>query len=956
MSKYLSLVLFWQISFFSFGQSGNVDRSFANNGIGIYNLNKNGHGQALISETQADGKILVAGTYKVDNYFNDYEIYLTRLNSNGSVDSSFGQNGAVYLGIGEEMDSPNQIVVDKKGRIILNATSLNYTSNSIYQSYATIFRLKSNGSLDSTFNNDGILETGLLLYGEDHKVEFIDDTLRYINAGKIHTISEQGNFLKEVLFERALGDFIYFNNRFFTVFNNYQGEVICYVFDKNGKSIADGSRLVVPYYTLAEVSIKRIKDEGIFVSGRLTRPNNGGDGAFICKINLEGLIDSTFGNDGMYVIPNLMEWDIFPLKNGNYVGFSSQMISNDADSALTNLTMIKPNGVVDSSYGVNGTLTLDPRYYVNYKLDSSETLYLNGGAGRFIISRISLSSGPDSTFGRQGYVEIAIDRGLENVIDISISKDDKIIILDDRRLVRLNKYGRLDSTFNSTGIKEFTDKGPFSLFKSMSDGKIITLSSTYELVSGAGPINYKHLLTRVNEDGTLDKTFGTYGVVELEFTDTYIKCMVIQKDGKVVLGGGNSKSIMFLRLNSNGDFDDSFGVNGIAQYTINGVEDWITDLKLDSEEKIISIGGAVFREKLAPNMSTNVKRVLLMRFLANGTIDYTFNGSGIKLLDLPGTPEVYTMFNEYAYQLDLTSDGQMVIAGSSANKDKYFYSVTKLNKDGSPVLSYATKGINVFNKPIFDNKTMKRFVIQKDGKLLFIGSEINDRKIDIYFYREEINGIVDTTFGYNGFSYHLFKDYDLRAQSVAISSIGQIIGAGTLKGDYLLIGLSSKARSNLKFTMPTNLLTNSQTLVQYNSLSKSPVIFKLISPQLTSVLKGNILYTFLQPGTIILKAYQIESEMYEADSASCEIEVFMEPDIRDLKGIQIYPVPAKEIINLPNTKEGKKVRIINLMGQLVYEGLTIENSTTIYIGELNNGIYLIKIGDLEEAKFVIQGQ
>ena len=107
-----------------------------------------GNSTGLVSAIQADGKILVGGTFAFVNGVEQFG--LTRLNSNGSVDASFnmgglGPNGSVY-----------EIRVLADGKILIGGTFGTYNGTAI----AGLARLNSNGTLDTTFNSGGAGVTG----------------------------------------------------------------------------------------------------------------------------------------------------------------------------------------------------------------------------------------------------------------------------------------------------------------------------------------------------------------------------------------------------------------------------------------------------------------------------------------------------------------------------------------------------------------------------------------------------------------------------------------------------------------------------------------------------------------------------------------------------------------------------------------------------------------------------
>jgi len=74
---------------------------------------------------------------------------------------------------------------------------------------------------------------------------------------------------------------------------------------------------------------------------------------------------------------------------------------------------------------------------------------------------------------------------------------------------------------------------------------------------------------RLNANGSFDKSFAGDGVYVLPFRAVRgpfrrgVGNIAIQEDGKLVLAGQRDQSIMFVRLNSDGTPDTTFGAAGM---------------------------------------------------------------------------------------------------------------------------------------------------------------------------------------------------------------------------------------------------------------------------------------------------------------------------------------------------------------------------------------------------------
>ena len=130
-----------------FMNNGTVDSTFGINGVAKteveFNFNK---GYALT--IQPDGKTIAAGHA---NNGHDNECILTRYLVNGLPDSAFGTLGIVILNIDTGNDVINDIVLQPDGKIIAVGATYNPFNTDF-----VVARLNLNGSLDSSFSNDGL--------------------------------------------------------------------------------------------------------------------------------------------------------------------------------------------------------------------------------------------------------------------------------------------------------------------------------------------------------------------------------------------------------------------------------------------------------------------------------------------------------------------------------------------------------------------------------------------------------------------------------------------------------------------------------------------------------------------------------------------------------------------------------------------------------------------------------
>ncbi len=133
--KQLIPITFFFTSFLSINaQNGAIDPSF-NTGTGA-NLS------VREIKLQPDGKILIAGDFTLYNGISKNKI--ARLNQNGTIDSTFSI-GSGFVG------SPKNVLIQSDGKILVSGSFTSYNGVSCNN----IVRINTNGSVDSTFNIGG---------------------------------------------------------------------------------------------------------------------------------------------------------------------------------------------------------------------------------------------------------------------------------------------------------------------------------------------------------------------------------------------------------------------------------------------------------------------------------------------------------------------------------------------------------------------------------------------------------------------------------------------------------------------------------------------------------------------------------------------------------------------------------------------------------------------------------
>lgn len=275
-------------------------------------------------------------------------------------------------------------------------------------------------------------------------------------------------------------------------------------------------------------------------------------------------------------------------------------------------------------------------------------------------------------------------------------------------IVRLNSNGSIDSSFTiGTGFN-----GAVTALGIESNGKIIAAGTFDDYNS-----NYSKGIASLNPDGTFDSTFVT-GIGISGARNFYtINAMVIQSDGKVILGGrfngynGNTVADI-VRINTDGSFDSSF-----LQGT--GFDNETFSLAIQSDNKIIVSGTF---NGYDGNTVANIARLN-----SDGTFDSSFStGTG---------------FNDKVSSIVVQSDSKILMAGPFTTYDgNNIPYLIRLNSNGSVDGSFNTSNN-------FDN-TINSAVIQSNGKII-VGGVFNNygsTAVSHGIAQLSSNGTLDSTF------------------------------------------------------------------------------------------------------------------------------------------------------------------------------------------------------------------
>ncbi|MCP4165513.1 MAG: hypothetical protein GY759_06420, partial [Chloroflexi bacterium] len=169
-----------------YNADGSLDTTFGSGGILTTDFGSGSdNGQSVT--VQSDDKILVAG-YSWNGSDDDFA--LTRYNANGSLDTTFGSGGILTTDFGSGSDNGQSVTVQSDGKILVAGYSWNGGNTDF-----ALTRYNTDGSLDTTFDGDGILTTGVRTGGDfGHSVTVQSDGKILVAGHSWNRISKDFDF------------------------------------------------------------------------------------------------------------------------------------------------------------------------------------------------------------------------------------------------------------------------------------------------------------------------------------------------------------------------------------------------------------------------------------------------------------------------------------------------------------------------------------------------------------------------------------------------------------------------------------------------------------------------------------------------------------------------------------------------------------------------------------------
>lgn len=371
-----------------FNSNGTPDPTFGNNGSAPKLLN------AIEDITQqADGKILVAGTFSDGG---DSDFGLARYLEDGTPDKEFGVKGRVSTDFFGQNDSASAVAVQSDGNIVIGgraATSSGFTD-------FALARYTASGQPDNTFGVGGKVNTVVRPnISPSSKDERIGDI----------AIDEQGRIIAVGVSQNRAAYVCYQTNGLLDSTFKNGGKV---VFDMDGSTSAN--------------SVAIQKDGRIVIGGSIS--NNSFD-FMIARMLSDGNPDSSFGVGGLQSTDFYGKTDVAHsltlLDDGRIlqVGANNNSGANDASNKDFALVCYTADGKPDNTFGEGGKVTTD--FANNY--DEAYAVAINPNGYAIVIGRAGASPiGPGLGLARYVLSENAFTT-VPQIEGVSIKKKQLIV-------------------------------------------------------------------------------------------------------------------------------------------------------------------------------------------------------------------------------------------------------------------------------------------------------------------------------------------------------------------------------------------------------------------------------------------------------------------------------------------------------------------------------------------------
>ncbi len=398
------------------------------------------------------------------------------------------------------------------------------------------------------------------------------------------------------------------------------------------------------------------------------------------------------------------------------------------------------NGLARISFGIGKNWAADGVTQSDGKIIIVGSLADSSYAHSIALARVNPDGVLDEKFGAGGVIATKVGSNSQ-ATGVGVMPDGRIVVVgwafiekgkEGVAVAMYQEDGSLDTHFGDQGLlifpMEYSTAYVYSLAVQQ-DGKImvggkITIRKEYtdQLLVRSVPDDYV-FLARLNSDGAFDPAFGKSGVVVTDVGGGHVRItsLTLQSDGKIIASGtrqkGATSTLVLARYNLNGVLDERFGVDGLANRTMENGRYKPPTVSVLADGRIHLVGGYSVRDEAW---------LFLSRLRADGTSDSTFGGSGTVV-----TRTTLWRFSDF---IAVTQpDGKIVVSGLSVRPPKpgqsqppFYFSIgiSRFLENGQADISFGGNGIQVVQiGALTDRPTF--MTVQKNGRIVVAGHSDN---------------------------------------------------------------------------------------------------------------------------------------------------------------------------------------------------------------------------------------
>ena len=380
--------------------------------------------------------------------------------------------------------------------------------------------------------------------------------------------------------------------------------------------------------------------------------------------------------------------------------------------------------------------------------DSSGRLLVAGysteanGAMDMALWRYNANGSLDTTFNGQGFLTdkgISWNGNAQTVgLGLGIDSQGRIVVagysLTDTAsgvwmtvVWRYLPDGTRDLSFNGVGIANYP------IGQMQSAGTTLAIDASDRIVIGGFAWNgssWDAMFCRYTADGFLDTSFAGVGYTVHNGAaggngEEMVQTLVLDGTGRIVATGGSANSaghtdLVIWRYNTDGSLDTSFNGTGFVTREHDGGvhgQDTGHGITLDASGRIVVSGWQ-------PNAAGD-DDFAIWRYNANGSIDTSFNGTGV----LTQNGAAGGSGTDWGFGVAIDSAGRILASGTTANAagDRDM-AVWRFNANGTFDTSFGGKGWVTFGGSAGGtngNDSSKAMLIDGAGHLVITGSSTN---------------------------------------------------------------------------------------------------------------------------------------------------------------------------------------------------------------------------------------